>query len=290
MDVTVKEANKMYVHRERMKKDLVCLFLLDLPELCLDITASQFYIGINVIKNVLLAPPPDTNNLISRAKESINVNYQDYGEESEKEDNNAVNKVTELFRDSQLLQQDKDIKNDLKNDLNLKNRTSREEIKALIEDYFNRAFEKKYGMARVVELFIGKGTWILRSPPGFQNTVQGPSLSQSLSHSLSPSYLAGTVKKNTLGGQMYGMYSDKDKEKGLEKGKEKEGGKEGGKDEEKGGEKGGEKGKGGEKDKEKEREKEKEKEREKEREKDPLELLETGFTGVHATFNYNEDR
>jgi hypothetical protein len=47
MDVTVKEANKMYVRREIGGKDLVCSFLLDLPELCLDITSSQFHIGIS---------------------------------------------------------------------------------------------------------------------------------------------------------------------------------------------------------------------------------------------------
>jgi hypothetical protein len=45
-----------------------------------------------------------------------------------------------------------------------------------------------------------------------------------------------------------------------------------------------------EREREEEREKEKEIQREKDKEKEPSELLETGFTGVHATFAYNEDR
>ena len=178
MDVTVKEANKMYVHRDRINKDLVCSFHLDLPELCLDMTSSQFYIGINVIKNVLLAPPPAMAASIYRARES-GANSGD----DDETDNDTEQKVTELFRDSLLVPQDV---RGVQNELNLKNRQSREEVKSLIEEYFNKAPEVKYGMAREVELFIGKGTWILRSPTVMP--VVGPTLSQSLSNSLSPSY------------------------------------------------------------------------------------------------------
>ena len=296
MDVTVKEANKMYVHSERMKKDLVCSFLLDLPELCLDITSTQFYLGINVIKNVLLAPPPTTaasiyrqnkvnsddnenNNDKNNDKNSDNNNRNNNNNDNNnKEDDSNIeingkdrkngnsesteNKVTELFRDS--IDENK-IQN--QNELNLKNRQSREEIKSLIEDNFNRAVEFKYGMARVVDLYIGKGTWILRSPPVCVSAVQGPSLSQSLSQSLSPSYLSSAVKRGNggfslIGGGGGGGGGDKETIRAREREKEKE-----------------------------RREAIKERERERERDKiEPLELLETGFTGVHATFNYNEDR
>lgn len=224
MDVTVKEANKMYVHRDKVSKDLVCSFLLDLPELCLDITSSQFYIGINVIKNVLLAQPPAMAASI-RDNISAGDSMEDQGGEQ------TSSKITEIFRDSQHTPPD------LKalQELNLKNRQSREEVKTLIEDYFNRVVEVKYGMARVVDLFIGKGTWILRSSP---TAVNSPSQSQEKVPTMSPTYLSN------LGiGRLHSQSAIKTSV-----------------------------------------------ERDKDKEKDAGELLETGFTGVHATFTYNEDR
>jgi hypothetical protein len=240
MDVTVKEANKMYVHRDRVSKDLVCSFLLELPELCLDITSSQFYIGINVIRNVLLAPPPE---MAASLRGSMSTTEGVDGREGEQ----TSSKITEIFRDTQQLSPDVRVPTEL----NLKNRQSREEVKALIEEYFNRATEIKFGMARVVDLFIGKGTWILRSPPTVP--ANSPSQTHEKVPTLSPSYLSGLGMK--MSQSSIRTTVDEEKLKG-----------------------------------EKEKEKEKEKEREKEKEKDPGELLETGFTGVHATFTYNEDR
>ena len=224
MDVTVKEANKMYVHRDRVSKDLVCSFLLDLPELCLDITSSQFYIGINVIKNVLLAQPP-----AMAASIRDNMNSGDGMEDGGGEQTSS--KITEIFRDT--LHTPLDLKT--AQELNLKNRQSREEVKTLIEDYFNRVIEVKYGMARVVDLFIGKGTWILRSSP---TAVSSPNQSQEKVPTLSPSYLSGLGMGRLHGQSGIKTSIDRDKDK----------------------------------------------------EKDAGELLETGFTGVHATFTYNEDR
>ena len=234
MDVTVKEANKMYVHRDRVSKDLVCSFLLELPELCLDITSSQFYIGINVIRNVLLAPPPE---MAASLRGSMNSTEGLDGREGEQ----TSNKITEIFRDTQQLSPDVRVLSEL----NLKNKQSREEVKALIEEYFNRATEIKFGMARVVDLFIGKGTWILRSSPA--GAANSPSQSHEKVPTLSPSYLSGLGKKTSQSSIKTTV--DEDRQKG-----------------------------------------DKDKEKEKEKEKDHGELLETGFTGVHATFTYNEDR
>ena len=252
MDVTVKEANKMYVHRDKVSKDLVCSFLLDVPELCLDITSSQFYIWINVIKNVLLAPPPA---MAASMKDKLAFE----GEEGENE--LPTNKVTEIFRDSQL-------SNDV---LNLKNKQSREEVKSLIEEHFTRATEVTHGMARVVDLFIGKGTWILRSAPP---TSHSPTYPQEKPSTLSPSYLYGLgirsvsqtnvnvapntdINMNITHDDNHNIEKDKDRDRHRHKFRMK-----------------------GRRDKEKDKEKEKE----------PTEILETGFTGVHATFTYNEDR
>jgi hypothetical protein len=236
MDVTVKEANKMYVHRDRVSKDLVCSFLLELPELCLDITSSQFYIGINVIRNVLLAPPPE---MAASLRGSMNTSEGGDSREGEQ----TSNKITEIFRDTQQLSPDVRVLSEL----NLKNRQSREEVKALIEEYFNRATEIKFGMARVVDLFIGKGTWILRSPPAA--TANSPAQSHEKVPTLSPSILSGLGKK--MSQTSIKTTVDDEKQRG---------------------------------------DKEREKDKEKEKEKDSGELLETGFTGVHATFTYNEDR
>ncbi len=148
MDVTVKEAQRMFV--EKREEDLVSSFMLDLPEICLDIITSQFYIVINVARNVLLAVPPQ----MSRTEK----------EKTEAEARKAEAKkdsLMEIVRDPHLL-----ARHDVKMssaDLDLKSRNHREEMRILIEDSLKRKMDVEMGMARFTELLIGKGSWILRS-------------------------------------------------------------------------------------------------------------------------------
>lgn len=56
VDVTVGEAVGMVL--EESPVEFVCRFVLDLPELCIDVDSTQFFMISNVVRHVLLAPPP----------------------------------------------------------------------------------------------------------------------------------------------------------------------------------------------------------------------------------------
>jgi hypothetical protein len=263
MDVTVKEANCMRV--AKMEDELVCSFLMDLPELCLDITSQQFYIIINVVRNVLLAPPPSFADELSTAVAGLRggagggagtgtgtdtLSSTAAGAAASREEEEAASKVVEIPRDAELRL--------VSGALNLKQRQSREEVKLLIENHAARPRSgSRQGlaqggadMARVVELFIGKGTWILRAAEGSggsnsSSSASGNSESSGSHHSRCPSTDTGNATR-----------SDRDKDKdrdrdGRGRGKEGE-----------------ESGSGS----------------------SSREMLETGFTGIYATFAYHEDR
>lgn len=134
LDVTVKQAKNLAVHFK--KDELVSKFQLELPDLTIDIESKQFYMIFDVARNVLLAPPPKRTSLAT-ADESI------------KKDN-----TIEIARDA----------SNKSKPLNIKSQTSRDELKALIIDYNLSSLKNDLGdTARLVEIYIGKGQWILRS-------------------------------------------------------------------------------------------------------------------------------
>eukprot|EP01035_Chromulina_nebulosa_P018260 gene18260-23935_t len=128
-------------------EEFVCSFLLDLPEIIIDTDSSQFYIIINVLRNVLLVPPPPLPRYIQLEKEN-------------KESDDSLKWIT-IIRDPEVLSKQNIRMTSMP--LNIKNKSSKEEIKVLIEESLDRVFDVELGMARLVEIFIGRGTWILRT-------------------------------------------------------------------------------------------------------------------------------
>jgi len=134
LDVTVKQAKNLAVHFK--KDELVSKFQLELPDLIIDIESKQFYMMFDVARNVLLAPPPKLTSNVA-------------ADESSKKDN-----TIEIFRDP----------SNKSRPLDIKSQTSRDELKALIIDYNLSSLKNDLGdTARLIEIFIGKGQWILRS-------------------------------------------------------------------------------------------------------------------------------
>ena len=133
LDVTVKQAKNLAV---QFKKDeLVSKFQLELPDLIIDIESKQFYMIFDVARNVLLAPPP------KRSTTTV-------------PDDTTKKDTIEITRD---------INNKTK-PLNIKTQSTRDELKALIIDYNLSSLKNDLGdTARLVEIYIGKGQWILRS-------------------------------------------------------------------------------------------------------------------------------
>lgn len=111
LDVTAKEANRMLL--DRSIENLVCSFTLDLPDVCLDILTSQFYIIVNVARNLLLAAPPVLDKKIPEM-------------ERKEKDAETDSKIAEIERSSELLARH-NIKSATRFDIN--NKPTRDEIK-----------------------------------------------------------------------------------------------------------------------------------------------------------------
>ena len=120
--------------------DLVCSFKLDIPNLLADIESDQFYVIINVVRNVLLSPPPSLNQENSRKR--------------------SRTKRREIARNRDLLSR-YELK--LAAILDINNKPTRDELKVLIEEAIKEPLDIEVGIARLVECFVGKGKWILRS-------------------------------------------------------------------------------------------------------------------------------
>lgn len=67
-DLTAKEAQGLYL-RDGIEKP-VCVFVLNLPEICLDIVTSQFFIVMNVVRNLLLAAPPQLDEEVQQRRQA----------------------------------------------------------------------------------------------------------------------------------------------------------------------------------------------------------------------------
>lgn len=139
MDITVKEASHMRVALSQ--EDLVCSFKLDIPNLQAVIESDQFYILLNVVRNVMLSPPPATA-ASNRAK----------AEQEAREGG----KRKEIVRSRELMQR-YDLK--MPSVLDINNKASRDEIRVLVEEATKQPLETERGIARFVECFIGKGKW-----------------------------------------------------------------------------------------------------------------------------------
>ena len=139
------------------KDELVCTFKLELPVIVVDILSWQFHILLNVVRNVLLAPPPATGKADATASEA----------EEEK-----MASVVQLPRDPELLAQH-DIRANLATPLDMRHKGSREELKVVVEDFLNTgSLQKHPGSARFVEVFIGSCTWILRATSTASTSAQ----------------------------------------------------------------------------------------------------------------------
>lgn len=136
-DVTVKEAQYMLL--EKRTDNLCCTFMLDMPEICLNIATAEFYILINVVKNVMLAPPAE---------------YAKKQEPSVEKKPDTEDKLIGIERDDKFK---------ATGILNVKNVNHRKELEGLMERALgSTAFNVEPAMARYMEVFIGKGTWILK--------------------------------------------------------------------------------------------------------------------------------
>ncbi len=144
-DVSPAEAKELYV--QQSKDALTCTFRLELPELAVDIFSWQFYVILNVVRNVLLVPPPVTSSSRNKGKN---------GEAEEPE-----SAVVELSRDADLLSRF-DIRANIHNMLDLMKQRNCEEVRMLVEEYLSKAVENS-AIARFVEIFIGRVYWKLRT-------------------------------------------------------------------------------------------------------------------------------
>ena len=148
-DVDAVEARNMHIQQAR--EDLICTFRLELPDLSVEIVSWQFYVILNVIRNVLLVPPP----ILPGGKHSSRA-------ETEETENN---KVLEVQRNRALMEQH-ELRVNFNNPLDIVKQVCRDELKILIEDSLNTALQldiSSQGTARYVEVFIGKMTWALRT-------------------------------------------------------------------------------------------------------------------------------
>jgi hypothetical protein len=137
-DVTVREANEMYC--EEIDDDLVTQFIMDIPQVSSDIVSSQFYHCINVIKNLLLVPPP-TEITESEDIQKVFANQEE------------MNSVRRKSTDA----------------IDLNRAASRAEIRSIVEKDLAHRPVVNGNMARLVEIVIGKCSWIMRSE---DNTVE----------------------------------------------------------------------------------------------------------------------
>lgn len=150
-DVPLEEASTMKIMKG--KRALVNLFMLDLPSLILDMTSTQFYIFLNVITNVLLAPPPKTSSSWreSKAADEKDATKKEMKVISLTDFDDVV--ATPAAKGPVLLTMD--------------NRTHRDGILRALEGHLigsgGGLDEVDYSLARHIEYFVGRGVWRLRS-------------------------------------------------------------------------------------------------------------------------------
>jgi hypothetical protein len=142
MDVLASEARSMTVILS--PDELLCAFTLDLPEIIVDTDSNQFYITLNVIRNLLLVPPPALPNLATKVNPQIQSVI----------DRSRYEKIFERYGIK--------MTNPLPA-IDLNSRAMRDVIKSLVEDdsSIDRSTDM-ISMARVVQVYIGKGVWLLR--------------------------------------------------------------------------------------------------------------------------------
>ena len=154
VDITVQEAKHMYLDTNR--GELFCTFWLDLPDICFDLMTHQFNIMVDVLRNLLLALPPQIDEI---SKYTINTHKDDDDLNLHTEEEKIV-KSRRIDEYNDLLQ-----KYDIQFDtLNIQSKTMQIKLKYMMEEFLNflGGSEVVTSMARLVEVTISKGTWILR--------------------------------------------------------------------------------------------------------------------------------
>jgi hypothetical protein len=146
---------------EHGASELVCSFKLELPSIRVEIMSWQFYIIINVIRNVLLVPPP--TNISKRYKKEL-------------DEEDSENKYLEISRDHSLLAKH-DFKPNPNIDLDILNKHCRDELKILVEESLqNSNLEIFSGTARLVDVFIGSCIWRLKGSSNSTENILPSSL------------------------------------------------------------------------------------------------------------------
>lgn len=150
----------------------VTLVMVEIPDLCVDITSAQFYITLNVVTNLLLAAPPKTES--SWQKE------QEVDEQMDAKKNMRVLTVANIPsimpEDSAVMENGvKSTSFSMPSDASLAPKTSRkldinfrkdrEDIQRVLDSMTTsgRTGQMDYGLSTHVEYLLGRGVWILRN-------------------------------------------------------------------------------------------------------------------------------
>jgi hypothetical protein len=175
-DVTTGEAKEMFVEETfNAEEIMVSQFILDIPQVCSDIVSSQFYVCINVIRNLLLIPP---------ARE-ITENESIQNAFNQGEMNSVFRASTDpidLKRQACRAELRNIVEQDISKreggaDFNRRGRdpTSQTENASAVVESKNEmdepsSFQSGSALTRYMEVVIGKCSWILRS----ENNVVEP--------------------------------------------------------------------------------------------------------------------
>jgi hypothetical protein len=128
-------------------EELTCQFFLDLPELSIWLASDEFFIVLNVVRNVLLAPPPiPTEVRLQRKHDSM---------------------LTLAFASSRRPAE-------VQEKLDLYARGTRNDIKRTIELNMSTIVRDQSSvfLAREVQYLIGRGKWVLRGASGADDDLE----------------------------------------------------------------------------------------------------------------------
>jgi hypothetical protein len=150
--------------QQQRNQELTCSMKLVLPDLMVDIMPWQFYVMLNVVRNVLLVPPP-----VIKGKRA---------EMASERDVDAGSKVTELKRETRR----PGAATRVAPALDIANHASRVEIKDLVQQFIRSKREVIPGSGRVLELSMGRCMMVLR-PNVSANASAAASSSDSLGQS-----------------------------------------------------------------------------------------------------------
>jgi hypothetical protein len=193
-DVSAIEARDMHIQQRKNDEDVIGTFRLELPDLLVDIYSWQFYAILNVIRNVLLLPPPMLDSARQRARER----------EGESELENS--KVLELKRDADLMASHR-LPVNLSQALDISRQTTKDELKVLVENSLDTALQVDIASqttARFVEVFIGRMTWRLRNTVTTATAGLGPTVSAKDMPRVSVSV---KVEQELVETALFGMYA-----------------------------------------------------------------------------------